>query len=166
MWQITSRKETKTGISLQRLVWHKGMQEGKLKTAIFDDVPAALERWKSESISVYVLSSVEREEMCLFLKHTSHGDLTKHIADCFDGSIGKSVLKETYLKIAKTIGRDIRRLAFITDSGKKAKMAAEAGAESLLILRPKNFRIREYYLTCFQSISSFDEIELVERRPD
>lgn len=164
MWQITNRKETKTCINLQRLVWHKGMAESKLKTVIFDDVPAALERWKSKSISVYVVSSVEREEMCLFLKHTSHGDLTKYITDYFDSSIGKWVLKETYLKIAKTIGRDIRNLAFITDLGKKAKMAAEAGAESLLVLRPKNFRIREYYLTCFQSVSSFDEIELVERR--
>ena len=164
MWQITNRKETKTSISLQRLVWHKGMAENKLKTAIFDDVPAAFERWKSESIDIYVLSSVEREEIRLFLKHSSHGDLTKYVSDYFDASFGNTVLKETYLKIAKAIGRDVKSLAFITDSGKKAKMAAEAGTESLLVMRPKNFRIREYYLTCFQSISSFDEIELVQRK--
>ena len=163
VWQITNRKETKTCISLQRRVWHKGMTEGKLKTVIFDDVPAAFQRWRRASIPIYVMSSVEREEVCLFLKHTTHGDLSEYIADYFDSSIGKFVLKNTYLMIAKAIGRDVKRLAFITDSGKQAKMAAEAGAESLLVLRPKNFRLREYYLTCFQSISTFDEIELVER---
>lgn len=163
-WQIKNRKETRACIDLQRLIWQKGMRENKLKTVIFDDVVGVFEKWKQKSIAIYVLSSVKREEMQnYFMKYTSVGDLTKYINDYFDDSIGKRVNAETYLEIAKRIGCKTNDLVFITDSGKEAKTAAQAGCESLIILRPKNPKIREYYLTCYQSITSFNDIELVNR---
>lgn len=140
------------------------MEDDKLKTIVFDDVPSLLEQWNGESIKLYIISSVSKDEIKLFLKHTTYGDLTKYITDYFDDSIGKRIDKETYLKIAERIPCDIKHLAFITDSGKEAKIATQAGAESLLILRPKNYQIREYYLTCFQSITTFNDIEFVPRK--
>lgn len=59
-----------------------------------------------------------------------------------------------------------RPILFLTDSGQEAKAASGAadGAayDCLLVNRPGNKRIRTYYLSQFQYIDKFDDIEFVQ----
>lgn len=57
-------------------------------------------------------------------------------------------------------------ILFITDSGQEAKAASEVANgnayECLLINRPGNKRIRTYYLSQFQYMDKFEDIEFIE----
>lgn len=59
----------------------------------------------------------------------------------------------------------IKPVLFLTDSGQEAKAASSVKDgtifECLLVNRPGNKRIRSYYLTRFQYVNSFDDIEFV-----
>lgn len=59
-----------------------------------------------------------------------------------------------------------KTILFITDSGQEAKAASEVANgnayECLLINRPGNKRIRTYYLSQFQYIDKFEDIEFIE----
>lgn len=59
-----------------------------------------------------------------------------------------------------------RPVLFLTDSGQEAKAASQAGEgqlfECLLVNRPTNKRFRTYYLSRFQYVERFDDIEFVD----
>lgn len=59
-----------------------------------------------------------------------------------------------------------RPILFLTDSGQEAKAASQVADglafECLLVNRPGNKRIRTYYLSQFQYIEKFDDIEFVK----
>lgn len=59
-----------------------------------------------------------------------------------------------------------KTILFITDSGQEAKAASQVADghafECLLINRPGNKRIRTYYLSQFQYIDKFDDVELIQ----
>ena len=43
--------------SLQGKIWQKGYESGELKSEVFEDVPRAFERWKSEDKLIAIYSS-------------------------------------------------------------------------------------------------------------
>lgn len=59
----------------------------------------------------------------------------------------------------------VKPILFLTDSGQEAKAASQvadgSAFECLLVNRPGNKRIRTYYLSQFQYVDKFDDIEFV-----
>ena len=73
--------------SLQGRIWKGGFERGELKGTLFDDVPAALERWSSVGhVAIYSSGSVAAQ-MLLF-RHSNFGDLTALISGYFDTRTG------------------------------------------------------------------------------
>ena len=160
-WQVQQRRETTECLQLQRLIWQQGLADGRLKVHLFADVPSALTRWKKAGIRLCMFSSVQQADLRLMLQHTQYGNVLDSFESLFDPTIGNRLQPTTYRKLADLVQVVPQRMLYLTDVGKVAKMAAQTGIDCTLVVRPENARVREYYLTSFSFVNSFDLIEFV-----
>lgn len=82
--------------------------------SVYSDVPEALAIWtKTKRIAVYSRGTVESQK--LFLKHTTEGDLSGHISNYFDLSVGDKQDDASYVKIAEQLSITPEELIYIND---------------------------------------------------
>lgn len=74
--------------SLQGKIWQKGYESGELASVMFEDVPRAFERWKSEGKTIAIYSSGSILAQKLIFKYSNFGDLSSFISDYFDTNTG------------------------------------------------------------------------------
>ena len=86
--------------TIQGMIWREGYEAGELKSVVYDDVPAAFERWASEGKAIAVYSSGSVLAQKLLFGYTNHGDLTPFISDYFDTEVGHKRDDGSYDKIA------------------------------------------------------------------
>ena len=144
--------------SLQGKIWQQGYEAGELVSEVFDDVPAAFERWKTQAKTISIYSSGSILAQKLLFKYTDHGDLTSFISNYFDTNTGHKREAESYRKIASAESfPHVENFLFISDVEAELDAASEAGMQVRLAVRSGNPPLPEK--PKYQVIDAFDEVE-------
>jgi len=124
---------------LQGHIWRTGYARHELQGEFFEDVPAALSKWHTAGIKVYIYSSGSREAQRLIFGYTKYGDLRKYLCGFFDTTIGNKRESRSYSEICQSLGVDEpSEVLFATDVLQEAVAAKEAGLKVVISLRPGN----------------------------
>jgi len=136
---LMDRDRKSTGLkSLQGKIWEEGYRNGKLRSVVFDDVPAALQRWSRGGRTLAVFSSGSVLAQKLLFAHTQAGDLTPLVRAHFDTTIGAKKDAESYGKIARQLETAAPEVLFVSDVRAEIDAAAAAGMQTRLCVRPGN----------------------------
>ncbi len=139
-WLMDRDRKSTALKSLQGKIWRTGYESGELKSEIFDDVPAALERWSASGrVAIYSSGSVEAQR--LFFRHSNYGDLTPMISGYFDTRTGAKRESASYAAIAAEMGVAPEQLLFFSDVVAELDSARVAGCGTRLAVRPGNARV-------------------------
>jgi enolase-phosphatase E1 len=114
-WIDEDRKATPLK-ELQGLIWSDGYRSGELHGHVYLDAVERLRAWQKEGIALYVYSSGSVLAQKLLFGHTPFGDLTGLFSGFFDTTTGKKVDPESYVAIARAIGRPPGSILFLSDS--------------------------------------------------
>jgi enolase-phosphatase E1 len=142
--------------SIQGKIWQQGYEAGELKSEVFDDVPRAFERWKSQGKTIAIYSSGSILAQQLLFRYTNYGDLTESIDRYFDTTTGPKREAESYRKIAETLDIEQYEILFISDVPAELDAARASGLQTVLAIRMGNAEIAEDIT--YQAIESFDEL--------
>src|SRR5215213_1076389 len=130
--------------SLQGKIWQKGYESGELVSQVYDDVPPAFGRWKSQNKTIAIYSSGSRLAQRLLFKYTNHGDLTAFISNYFDTNTGHKREAESYRRIASTQSfPQVENFLFVSDIEAELDAAGEAGMQTVLSARAGNAPLAE-----------------------
>lgn len=140
---------------LQGLIWDDGYRSGQLKGEVFDDVPAALERWNRAHLDVRIFSSGSVLAQQLLFRTTPAGDLTPLLRGYFDTAVGPKTSADSYAAIAAAIGVPPPQVVFLSDTVAELDAAHAAGLKTLLTIRPGNSAPPPH---SHVAIRTFDEI--------
>lgn len=144
--------------SIQGKIWQKGYESGELKSEIYEDVPRAFQRWKTENKLIAIYSSGSVLAQKLLFGYTEFGDLTSFISAYFDTNVGAKREAESYKKIASAESfPPVENFLFISDIVAELDAAKKAGFQTFLSIRQGNEPIDEANVN-HQMIESFDEI--------
>jgi enolase-phosphatase E1 len=133
----TDRKSTPLK-SLEGKIWQEGYESGALRSQVFDDVPAAFERWTIDDkrISIYSSGSVLVQK--LLFRYTNQGDLTRYLSAHFDSNIGPKRASLSYGRISSELKTLPDEMLFISDTVEELEAANRSGLNTLLSVRPGN----------------------------
>jgi len=140
---------------LQGLIWEQGYREGKLKSHVFPDVPAAFERWKQAGRKIAIFSSGSVLAQRLLFAHTEAGDLTRYISGYFDTTVGAKREGASYTNIARELACEPREVTFVSDVVEELDAAAQAGMQAVLAVRPGN---REQRQNSYPQVRTLEEL--------
>ncbi len=133
-----------TGLkSLQGLIWRSGFESGELQSHLYDDVPAALERWNAAGRDVRIYSSGSVQAQLLFFGHTIHGDMLGHFNGHYDTMIGSKKESASYQEISLAYGLDPVDILFLSDVPAELDAARTAGMKTGLCVRPGNAEVSD-----------------------
>ncbi len=145
--------------ALQGLIWEQAYKKGSIHGAVFEDFPAALQRWTKAGTKVSIYSSGSRHAQQLLFGHSVHGDLRPHLNAYFDTAVGPKQSAASYRDILLSLGvptEEAGSVLFLTDILGEARAASEAGLSTMLSLRTGNAPITEEHT--FKSFSSFEDL--------
>jgi enolase-phosphatase E1 len=142
--------------SIQGKIWRDGYESGELRSVVFDDIPAAFERWTNDGLSIAIFSSGSTLAQKLLFTYTTQGDLSKYISYYFDTNIGSKLSGESYRLIASEMALDPADILFVSDVLAELAAASTAGYQAALSVRRGNAPIEEDF--SYQAIESFDEL--------
>ncbi len=152
LWIDADRKHTALK-ALQGLVWEQAFASGKFKAHVYPDALAALQRWHTEGLPLYVYSSGSIQAQKLYFGHTESGDLRPCFRGYFDTTTGSKREPESYLRIAQSIGVAADRILFLSDIGAELDAARAAGWQTVQVLREGATPAPDH-----PSISGFDQL--------
>lgn len=125
--------------AVQSLIWAEGYADGTLTGHVYDDVPAALERWAKAGIARYIYSSGARDAQRNWFAHTAHGDLTGLLDGYFDlENAGAKRDPASYETLTRAIGVPPGSTLFLSDSVAELDAATAAGWRVVHIQRPED----------------------------
>ena len=159
MAQTDEGKKSETIMALAWLVWLDGFRKGSLASELFNDVPVALERWKQEGISICSISSMISLGQQLVFTCTRFGNLDDLFAGylCTKDINAHKSNSRCFTAVCEKLDVRPKELLFLTDSGKEAVAAKDAGCRSILVERPGNIKLQESYTRKFNVITSFNQ---------
>jgi 2,3-diketo-5-methylthio-1-phosphopentane phosphatase len=136
-WLMDRDRKSTALKSLQGKIWKAGFERGELRGTLFEDVPAALQRWSKDArVAIYSSGSVEAQK--LLFRHSIFGDLTAYIASYFDTRTGVKTANASYAAIAAAMNVRPDEALFLSDVVRELDAAREAGWETGLVVRPGN----------------------------
>jgi len=141
---------------LQGLIWEMGYQAGELHGRVFDDVPGALMRWRTDGIMVAIYSSGSELAQRRLFESTPDGDLTPFIAAFFDTAVGAKTESASYSRIAGRLHLPPDQVLFVSDVTTELRAARAAGMRVVLSLRSGNRFQAD--ADRFDQVRSLDEI--------
>lgn len=144
--------------AIQGKIWKEGYENGELISDIFDDIPAAFERWKSEGKRIAIYSSGSVLAQQLLFAHTNKGDLTPMIAEYFDTNVGAKREVESYRTIAEKLGIPAANVLFASDIVEELDAARSAGMNTALSIRPGNAPIESD--TIHEIVTTFADLSI------
>lgn len=125
-----------TGLkALQGMIWRDGYVNGSFTGHLYPDVLPALSRWKAQGIELYVYSSGSVAAQKLLFGYSDEGDITDLFSGYFDTHVGAKREVAAYRAIAAEIGQPAEQLLFLSDIHQELDAAAEAGWQTLQLLR-------------------------------
>lgn len=133
-WSEEDRKLTLLK-ALQGIIWKNAYETGAITGHVFDDVPAALNQWRSKGLQIGVFSSGSVAAQKLLFRFSDFGDLSVHFSNHFDTNTGPKKEQETYQKIAQFLGLDPQQILFLSDISAELEAASVAGMQTIQLLR-------------------------------
>ena len=155
-WLMDRDRKSPALKSLQGKIWEDGYRSGSLLSTVFDDVPRAFERWLGDGLTISIFSSGSVLAQQLLFRFTNVGDLTSHISQYFDTTIGKKADSLSYQKIANSLQLGGEEVHFVSDVIAELDAAAATGMTTSLSVRPGN--PPHDMTTRHQVINSFDQL--------
>lgn len=138
LWQMDHDRKA-TGLKqVQGWIWADGYKDGELKGAVYDDVPAAIARWRGQGRRVAIYSSGSVEAQKLIFGYSTAGDLTPHLCGYFDTTTGPKKEASSYVAIAQSLGVAPSDVVFCSDNIDEIRAADDAGMRTRLTIRPGN----------------------------
>jgi enolase-phosphatase E1 len=133
---LTDRDRKSTPLkALQGRIWERGFRAGELQARVYDDVLPALLRWTGAGKTVAIFSSGSVRAQRMLFAHTQAGDLTPHLAEYFDTTIGFKTEPESYRRIATRLARVPEEILFVSDVLAELDAARAAGVQTALAAR-------------------------------
>ena len=142
--------------SIQGEIWKLGYDSRELVSKVFDDVPRAFERWRSEGKVVAIYSSGSVLAQQLLFRNTDHGDLTTYISNYFDTTTGAKREAESYKKIVSELGFPPQEIVFCSDIPEELDAAKAAGLLTALVVRPGNAPVED--AEGYRVVIDFDQL--------
>ena len=142
---------------IQAWIWDAGYDAGDLRGQVWDDVPAALQRWTTTGRRVAIYSSGAELAQRRLFQSTIYGDLTPMITGFFDTSMGPKRSSESYRRIADQLGTEPAAIMFVSDVVAELSAAREARMHVTLAVRPGN--APQEGVEEFRVVRSFDELD-------
>ena len=128
-----------TGLkTLQGLIWKEGFASGDLRGEVFEDVPAAIRRWRSAGVRTAIYSSGSVLAQKLLFGSTRFGDLTSDLDAHFDTAVGAKRDPASFRRISEALGVNPSSILFLSDVGGELDAARASGCQVALIIRPGN----------------------------
>ena len=155
-WLMDRDRKSTPLKELQGLIWQAGYASGELLSAVYEDVPRALARWRRQGKTICIYSSGSVLAQKLLFSHTEAGDLSPYIRDYFDTHIGAKREAESYRRIAAALQIPPAQLLFLSDITAELAAAVEAGLQTLLCFRPGNAPPED--AASYEAIHSFDTV--------
>jgi len=121
--------------ALQGIIWQEGYLHGDFTGHLYPDVLPALEKWKSQSIDLYVYSSGSVAAQKLLFGYSDEGDITHLFSGYFDTRTGAKRDAQSYRNIAGQIGHSPTSILFLSDIHQELDAAEEAGLRTLQLVR-------------------------------
>jgi enolase-phosphatase E1 len=141
---------------LQGVMWEEGYQAGELRGEVFDDVPAALARWRAQGLTVAIYSSGSELAQRRLFESTAAGDLTSAISGFFDTRVGPKMQPDSYRRIAASLQVAADTVLFVSDVTAELAAAREAGCATRLCVRPGN--VPQPDASQYVAIHRFDDL--------
>lgn len=143
--------------AIQGTIWQAGYENGDLVSTVYDDVPKAFERWKSDGKTVAIYSSGSVLAQQLIFKYSDHGDLTRFIDRYFDTNIGHKRESESYSAIAADLEFETADILFVADISAELDAAAVSGYHTALSVREGNDPQTEN--SAHRTVTDFDDLD-------
>lgn len=124
--------------TIQGKIWQEGYESGELKSAVFEDVPLAFERWNAEGKTIAIYSSGSVLAQQLLFRYTEFGDLSGFISEYFDTNVGAKRDGQSYQNIAERLQIPAAETVFVSDVVEELDAARSAGMRTALSVRPGN----------------------------
>jgi methylthioribulose 1-phosphate dehydratase/enolase-phosphatase E1 len=137
-WAMDRDRKLTSLKALQGLIWEEGYRAGDLHGEVFDDVPAALERWHRLGIDVRIYSSGSVLAQRWLFSTVRSGDLARYLRGFFDTGVGAKTDPSSYVRIAASFDRPPPDVLFISDVVAELDAARTAGLSTRLAVRPGN----------------------------
>ncbi|ALN64511.1 2,3-diketo-5-methylthio-1-phosphopentane phosphatase [Lysobacter antibioticus] len=133
-WIDQDRKHTALK-ALQGMIWADGYKSADFTSHMYPDAAPALRQWKDQGQRLYVYSSGSVPAQRLLFGHSDAGDLTELFSGWFDTEVGGKRERDSYARIAESIGLPAREILFLSDVVEELDAAREAGLATVLIDR-------------------------------
>ncbi len=133
-WIEADRKATPLK-ALQGMVWAEGYRAGQLKGHVYPDAVTALRRWHEQGYGLYVYSSGSVQAQKLIFGCAEVGDLTPLFSGYFDTGCGPKRERESYARIAESIGLEAGQILFLSDVVEELDAAQQAGMRTCGLVR-------------------------------
>ncbi|MEW2630989.1 acireductone synthase [Streptomyces sp. NPDC048389] len=147
---------------IQGLIWAEGYARSTLTGHVYDDVPAALTRWRQAGIDRYIYSSGSATAQRDWFAHSDHGDLSVLLNGYFDlSSAGGKRDPESYRAITRALGVPAHETVFFSDVGEELDAATAVGWRAVAVRRPGDPRGPE--VAGHPTVPALDDIRLHRR---
>jgi enolase-phosphatase E1 len=144
----------------QGLIWEEGFDSGLLESHVFDEVPAALQTWKSQGLSLYVYSSGSVAAQISWFKYAPQGSLLEVFSGNFDTvNAGSKREATSYEVISKYISTQPHRTLFLSDVEAELIAAKSAGWQVVGVVR-EGEPVQEKQDEDIEWISAFDQLKI------
>ncbi|XP_054157269.1 enolase-phosphatase E1-like [Oppia nitens] len=173
-WQTNNHRVSNDALRLQKLVCLDGLEKNRIKLKVYSDVVPALKRFRDKlsDIKIALLSAYDETTIRRLLP--SNDDIFQYIDRIFDEQIGSSAKVDTFDRIVKALDvRHREEVLYVTGSGRSAVCARNRQSERvdlqneikcLLMIRDTSFKIRDYYLINFTTITSLMDIDFQQQQ--
>ena len=138
LWMMDRDRKTQGLKRLQGQIWRAGYEQGTLESDVFDDVPVALQKWRSEGARIFIYSSGSVAAQRLLFRYSRCGDLTGLIDGYFDTAVGEKRSAASYARILAEVAAAGSQVLFLTDIVAEADAATAAGVQVCIAERPGN----------------------------
>lgn len=138
---------------LQGLIWKEGYQSGDLKGHVYEDVPAALKRWKESGLNLGIYSSGSVEAQKVLFGYSIYGDLNSYFSNNFDTSVGHKRDPQSYRNILTELKLNAEDVLFLSDIAEELDAAKDTGIQTLQLVR-----IGDVPKSNHEQVRSFSEI--------
>ena len=133
-WIDEDRKATPLK-TLQGMIWAEAYEDGTLRSALYDEVAPALQRWHAAGVRLFGYSSGSVAAQQLLFRHAPPGDLTPLFEGYFDTSLGPKLDAGSYRKLADAIGLPPADILFLSDHEGELDAAAASGLHTACLDR-------------------------------
>lgn len=124
--------------NLQGFIWEQGYACGEIKGHVYEDVPKALNDWKSQGVGLGVYSSGSVKAQHLLLEHSTAGNLRPFFSHHFDTGVGHKREVASYVNITRELGLPASEILFLSDIKEELDAARAAGMKTTQLVRLDN----------------------------